>query len=90
MPDPKTLKVGDKVVFTSLPEEWEDPGYRVDPDDVAFMEHLIRRGRPSRVCMVCEHGHPWIEARIKERGRLVHHSWAIAEKTGWRKVKARR
>lgn len=25
MPDPKTLKVGDKVKFVALPEEWSAP-----------------------------------------------------------------
>ena len=25
MPDPKTLKVGDKIRFVSTPDEWNDP-----------------------------------------------------------------
>ena len=31
MPDPKSLRVGDRVRFVSLPEEWDDPGYVVRP-----------------------------------------------------------
>lgn len=40
MSDPKKLKVGDRVQFVSLPEEWQDPRYTVLPDSVQFMKTM--------------------------------------------------
>ena len=86
MPSPRRLKVGDRVRFVSLPEEWEQPGYRVHASSIRLMNVLIRRGRPCRVARV-EHGGPWIDARLRGRnGRVERHSWMIREKTGWRQV----
>ena len=90
MPDPKTLKVGDLVRFVSLPEEWSRPGYTLHRDSKAFMKKMIKRRWPSRVYEIDEYGHPWIAARVRERGRYVSHIWAIMEETGWRRVKRQR
>ena len=89
MPDPRTLAVGDRVRFVSLPEEWERPGYYVHPESVEFMKTLIARKRSSRVCRIDEHGIPWIDARTRdEDGKIGWHSWSIFESTGW--VRAQR
>ncbi len=86
MPNPKMLKVGDRIKFFALPEEWKDPTFTICDEDVAFLETLIARTWSSRVCRIDDNGTPWIEARIRRKGKLDHHSWAIQEKTGWRLV----
>jgi len=90
MPDPKSLKVGDLVRFILLPQEWSRPRYFVHAESVAFMKKMIKRTWPSRVYGIDEYGQPWISARIRERGKIHHHTWAIFESTGWRRVNRRR
>jgi hypothetical protein len=89
MPDPKTLKVGDLVRFVAIPAEWSRPGYTVQACDRSFMKRMIQRTWPSRVYQIDEFGQPWVSARIRERGKLCHHFWAILESTGWRRVNPR-
>ena len=89
MPDPKKLKVGDKVKFVSLPDEWRHPQAMVLKESVAFMKVMISRNWPSRVYKIDEYGVPWIKARLRRRGKPEHHWWAIVEKTGWRLVRKR-
>jgi hypothetical protein len=86
MPDPRALKVGDRVRFVSLPDEWRAPGFTVQRDDTQFMKTMIRRSWPSRVFRIDEYGTPWIAARIRRKGRVEYHMWGISEKTGWRLV----
>jgi hypothetical protein len=90
MPDPKSLKVGDRVRFVAIPAEWSQPGFAVHAFDRSFMKQMIRRTWPSRVYEIDEYGQPWISARIREKdGKLHFHSWAIFESTGWRLVNRR-
>ena len=89
MPDPKKLKVGDRVKFVALPDEWDAPRYSTPDEDVAFMKAMIARTWPSRVCRIDESGFPWIEARMRNRSRIVYHGWGIYENTGWRLVRKR-
>ncbi len=86
MPDPKTLKVGDKIRFVSIPDEWSDPNVFVHKDDVKFMKAIISRGLPSRIYDVDEYGTPWVEMRLQGPDGLEQHTWSIMEKTGWKKV----
>lgn len=90
MPDPKKLKIGDRVKFVSLPDEWKAPKYFVHAESVAFMEAMIARTGSSRVNMIGEDGCPWIDARVKNKGVMEHHSWDIREESGWRLVRKRR
>jgi hypothetical protein len=90
MPDPKSLKVGDLVYFTAIPDEWSRPGYSVLPESNLFMKAMLRRIRPSRVVEIDEYGRPWIHARLHIRKRYELHTWGIMESTGWRLVKRRR
>jgi len=90
MPDPKKLNVGDKVKFVALPDEWNAPGCDVDPESVAFMQAMIARNGPSRVCRIDDGGYPWIHARMREGDETVVHEWMIHETTGWRLVRKRR
>jgi len=90
MPDPRDLKVGDRVRFVSEPEEWADPKCTVPSEDVALMKAMIARSWPSRICRIDENGVPWIEARMGGKGGIEYHSWCIHEKTGWRQVRKRR
>ncbi len=87
MPDPKQLRIGDRVRFISLPEEWSQPNFTTPPCSVAFMKRMIRRRFPSRIYRIDETGYPWIAARIRRRGRIEHHHWGIFESTGWRVVR---
>jgi hypothetical protein len=89
MPDPKTLKVGDLVRFVGIPDEWSRPGYFVLPGCRAFMRKLLKRSSTCRVWEIDEYGQPWIQAWVRERGKLRQHTWAIFESTGWRQVKRR-
>ena len=89
MPDPKKLKVGDKIKFVALPEEWNVPGITLHAEDLAFMKKMIKRKWQSRVYRISEDGYPWSRARMKKRGRFEYHEWGIYEKTGWRLVRKR-
>lgn len=89
MPDPTTLKVGDKIRFTGIPDEWGVPGMYVDPDDVAFMKVMIGRTWPSRIYRIDDDGCPWIRAYIREGDQAGDHDWKIFEKTGWRLIGSR-
>src|SRR4029078_12709070 len=77
---PRRLKVGDRIRFVSLPEEWNEPGYTIHKSSAEFMKRMIRRGRPCRIAKI-EHGSPWIRARLRAKnGRVEHHFWAVTEK----------
>jgi hypothetical protein len=89
MPDPTTLKVGDRIRFIALPDEWSREGHTVLPEDRSFMKVLIKRARESRVAEIDEYGRPWIHARLRVRGRLQYHSWLVVESSGWRLVQRR-
>jgi len=89
MPDPMKLKLGDRIRFVSLPDEWNDPHYFVHQECIEFMKAMISRSWPSRIYEIDEYGTPWIAARIRKGGRIEHHIWAIFEETGWRFVRRR-
>ena len=89
MPDPKKLKIGDKVKFVALPDEWNAPGYFVHDETVAFMKAMIARTWPSQVCRIDEDGYAWIQARMRHGDGIAHHEWGIFAKTGWRLVRQR-
>lgn len=76
MPDPHSLKIGDQICFIAIPEEWSQPGYTVHKESIAFLKAMIRRARPSRVARLDAYGQPWIEARIRQRGKLHYHRLA--------------
>ena len=82
MNDPRSLKVGDKVRFVALPDEWDDPWYTVLPESIEFMKKMVQRKYPSRVAEISPWGYPTVNARMGEEW----HTWTIFEKTGWRKV----
>jgi hypothetical protein len=79
------------IAFDSWPfrSEWSQPGYTVQACDRSFMKRVIQRTWPSRVYQIDEFGQPWVSARIRERGKLCDHFWAILESTGWRRVNRR-
>ena len=87
MPDPRKLRIGDRVRFIRLPDEWNEPGYQVHEESVEFMTALMKRRRSSRVCKIEEDGYPWIDARLRDEGGAIEcHSWGIYEATGWVRV----
>lgn len=90
MPDPRELKVGDRVRFVAIPDEWSQTNFQAPFEDRLFMKAMINRKFGSRVCGIDEQGFPWIQARFQVRGIWVWHSWTITETTGWRKVEMQR
>jgi hypothetical protein len=77
MPSPDTLKVGDRVRFIALPDEWNEPSYGIHPDSISFMKRMLKRATPVRVTMIDEFGTPWLrqlpsnaENGIPTAGRL--------------------
>src|ERR1700677_4261351 len=60
MPDPKSLKVGDRIRFISIPAEWSAPSYVVPREDMIFMKRMIKRPWPSRVYQLDYLGYTWI------------------------------
>jgi hypothetical protein len=90
MPNPRELKVGDRVRFIGIPEAWMEPGFFVSKESRAFMKVLIARRGSSRINSIDEFGYPWITARVRHRnGTLEHHAWMITETTGWLRVRRR-
>lgn len=89
MPDPRLLRVGDRVCFVALPEEWSREGHTVAADSQALMVRLIARRPPARIAAIDVAGYPVIEARLRARRRIHYHWWTITESTGWRLVKRR-
>ena len=83
MPNPKILKIGDKIKFIHRPAEWNNHKFHTDKEDKKFMDILISRGYWQRISEIDEYGKPWIHVRIKNKNRIEHHTWAIMEKTGW-------
>jgi hypothetical protein len=90
MPNPQTLKIGDRVRFISIPEEWNQPGYGIHRESISFMKRMIKRTSPLRVTVIDEFGTPWVSAITIERGKRNYHRWAITEETGWRMVVPRK
>ena len=86
MPNPKNLKINDKVKFVSIPEEWSAKDYRVFPEDIKFMKKLIKRSWPCRICEMDQYGNPCIHIKLKNKDKYEYHSWSITEKTGWIKI----
>lgn len=89
MPDPRSLRVGDLVRFVAFPEEWSRKGWTAPSASVSLMRRLIRRTSPSRIAEIDGAGLPCVHVRIRQRSRTTHHSWLIAETTGWRRVRRR-
>ena len=87
MPDPRKLKVGDRIRFVAMPDEWSRPNYTLPREDRTFMKRMIGRRYPSRIYEIDERGIPWIMARIKHGDKTRLHMWGISESTGWRRVK---
>ena len=87
MPDPSKLKVGDKIRFVGIPDEWENHEWNVADESREFMKILVKRNCPSRIYEIDEFGHPWIKARIREKNSYQWHTWSITEHSGWILVK---
>jgi hypothetical protein len=91
MPDPRRLRVGDRIVYVALPDEWRRPEIRVHAASRRFLRTIVARGRPVRIARVDDDGRPWFRARMRRKdGRLEHHEWCVVETTGWRRVAPRK
>ena len=91
MPDPKTLKVGDKIRLLCVPEGDRlyraeqmslDKKYRTDTADV--IEKIIAEDPIVAVAFFDESGTPWYSREMKdEEGRTVWQSLAIYNDETW-------
>lgn len=91
MPDPRSLRVGDRIRFVAFPDAWSEPGYLVHAEDRAFLRDRIERRRVCRIARLDADGWPWFDGRtVDAEGRTVHHSWGVFESTGWERVRGRR
>ena len=87
MPDPSQLRINDLIRFVSIPDSWSDPECFVHEDCRAFMNHLLESAKPHRIKTIDDDGVPWIEVQVRDDdGTTIHHTWAILEETGWRRV----
>ena len=84
MPDPKLLKVDDKIRYISRPLEWNNLKFRICEEDKIFLVAVIARGYWQRVYEIDEYGNPWIEIRLNVNGNIQVHTWAIFEESGWK------
>lgn len=85
MPNPKTLRIGDKIKFIERPDEWKAPGFIIFPECTEFMDQLIKQTLICTIQEIDEFGQPWIHANV-ETSDTEEHTWAIMEQTGWIKV----
>ena len=85
MPNPDNLKVGDKVMFTGLPEVWEG-STGVSTEDVEFMKKVAALGGVYSVYEIDEYGCPWVEIVLPTENGVEEHTWGIFENSGWVKV----
>ena len=83
MPDPKLLKIGDKIKFISVPLEWNYPDYRVFPESKEFMDDLINQGEIVVINRIDEYNNPWFEVVIVRGNSKGENSWAVFESSGW-------
>ena len=74
----RSLRIGDRIRITHIPEEFSDPGYTFFDETRALYEHLIARDEVLTVDEYCEQGLPWVsyEQRM-DGGQIVHHSLAV-------------
>jgi hypothetical protein len=79
----RSLRIGDRIQFVKIPNEWSKPGFKIQKSDIQFMELLIKRKRKFAIKNIDEYGTSWISFRIQINGKLEEHSWGIIEKTGW-------
>ena len=83
MPNPKNLRVGDRIKYVCRPREWSNINFRVCEDDKIFLDELIKRGYWQRVYEIDEYGYPWIYIRLSIKNKVEIHTWAIFEESGW-------
>ena len=83
MPDPKSLKVGDKIRFISIPLEWNESGFQVLPESKEFMNDLIKQNAVVVKIRIDEYCNPWFEVDICSGKSNGENSWAVFESSGW-------
>lgn len=91
MPDPRRLRVGDRLVYVALPAHWARPDVGVPASSRRFLRAIVARGRSVRVHRKDDDGYPWFRARLRRPdGGVEHHEWGVFETTGWRRVAPRK
>lgn len=91
MPDPKKLKIEDRIRYVSIPDEFLVPGRYYPEDDFLFVQTLIDRKGSCRIFEISKDGYPCFRAITQENdGTKVYHYYTVIEKTGWVKVKPRK
>jgi hypothetical protein len=86
MPDPKTLKVGDKVRVIAVPasdlREYERSGYGADV--IKVLKWMV--GKTFKIVTVDEY-HPWIDYEMPvENGKVQEGIMALMDADSWERV----
>jgi hypothetical protein len=83
MPDPKLLKVGDKIKYLSVPSEWGNPDLKVYPESREFMDDLINQGSIVVINRIDEYSNAWFDVVIFNGKSQGENTWAVFEMSGW-------
>jgi len=86
----KSLKVGDRILITSVPIGVGTPNYHIDPDTLRVFNKLVKRDSPVRIRHIDEWGEPWYRCRFKKKnGKFEWHDLAVAkDDKNWRRISA--
>ena len=83
MPDPKSLKIGDKIKFISVPSEWNNPDFMLYPESKEFMDDLINQNAIVVINRIDEYQNAWFDVVIVSGKSKGENSWAVFESSGW-------
>lgn len=83
MPDPRKLKIGDRIKYIARPAHWHRSDCTVGNEDIAFIDTIIRRKYWQRISNIDQNGNRWFRAILTIKNERIYHSWAVLERTGW-------
>lgn len=92
MPDPKSLRSGDKIRLNAVPEcdlrqreaelrtkNVDEPGWTADT-----IERIIQQNPIVTIDRIDEYGQPWFDYDlIRDDGSIEQHSMAIIDSASW-------
>ncbi|MBU0618244.1 MAG: hypothetical protein KKI02_11040 [Planctomycetes bacterium] len=94
MPDPTTLKVGDRIRILAVPEgdlRQHERGIREGAEDAGCtadtIERIIRQDPIVTISRIDEYGSPWFYYELRcEDGTVEQHTLAIVDEKSWERV----
>lgn len=74
----RSLRIGDRIRITNIPDEFLQLGYTFHDDTRALYEHLIAGGEVLTVNEFCSQNLPWVSYEQQmDDGEIVYHSLAV-------------